>query len=71
MMEGVATPLPTISLSIDYLAPAPLGAWIEAEVVVTRTTRALAFVRLMLFAGDAPLLQANAVFRHSGSRQQA
>ena len=71
LVDGVATPLPTISLTIDYLAPAPLGAWIEAEVVVTRATRALAFVRTMLFDGDVPLLQASAVFRHSGARGAA
>ena len=28
--------LPTVSLQIDYLAPAPLGAWVQGEAQVLR-----------------------------------
>ena len=38
--------LPTVSLQVDYLAPVPLGAWVEGEAQPppgrrTRTTRLL------------------------------
>lgn len=35
--------LPTISLQVDYLAPAPLGAWVQGEADVLRVTGSLVF----------------------------
>src|SRR5947208_14851408 len=37
--------LPTINLQIDYLAAAPLGAWVEGEAQVLRVTRTLVFAQ--------------------------
>ncbi|CAG1019841.1 partial acyl-coenzyme A thioesterase 13, partial [Burkholderiaceae bacterium] len=37
--------LPTISLQIDYLAPSPLGAWVQGEAQVLRTTRTMVFAQ--------------------------
>ena len=31
--------LPTINLQIDYLAPAPLGSWVQGEAEVLRVTQ--------------------------------
>lgn len=46
--------LPTVSLQIDYLAPAPLGAWVEGETQVLRVTRSLVFAQGLVTAdGDA------------------
>jgi uncharacterized protein (TIGR00369 family) len=37
--------LPTVSLQLDYMAPAPLGAWVEGEADVLRVTRAMVFAQ--------------------------
>jgi uncharacterized protein (TIGR00369 family) len=37
--------LPTISLQVDYLAPAPLGAWVQGEADVLRVTGSLVFAQ--------------------------
>ncbi|HZU64914.1 MAG TPA: PaaI family thioesterase, partial [Novosphingobium sp.] len=66
---GMAPPLPTISLALDYLAPAPLGAWVEARVSVSRIGRSTGFVSAMIYADDAPVLRGSGVFRHFLARQ--
>ena len=53
--------LPTISLQIDYLAPAPLGAWVQGEADVLRVTRTL------VFAQGVARIDGNAVLRVSGT----
>jgi len=55
--------LPTISLQIDYLAPAPLGAWIEGEAQVLRATRSLVFVQGLVSADGTPVARASGVFK--------
>lgn len=35
--------LPTISLQMDFLAAAPLGAWVEGRTEILRTTRSMIF----------------------------
>ncbi len=37
--------LPTISLQIDYLAPAAIGAWVQGQADVLRTTRNMVFMQ--------------------------
>src|SRR5450759_2864153 len=44
--------LPTISLQIDYIAAAPLGAWVQGEADILRLTRSLAFVQALVTADD-------------------
>lgn len=61
--EGVVPPLPTISMSLDFMGPAPLGAWVEAHVSLGRLARGTAFVEAHMFVGDAPILRASAVFK--------
>ena len=46
--------LPTINLSLDYVAPGRIGDWLEGETEVIRTTRNLAFGSCMS-AWTAPL----------------
>ena len=47
--------LPTVSLQIDYLAPAPLGAWVEGNAQVLREGARKA--RLKVFGGaNAPYI---------------
>ncbi len=55
--------LPTISLSAEFLAPAPLGAWVQGKTDVLRTTRNLAFAQCMVTADNLPVLRASGIFK--------
>ena len=55
--------LPTISLQIDYLAPAPLGAWVQGEGEVLRVTRSLLFMQGLITVDGEPALRASGVFK--------
>lgn len=57
--------LPTVNLTCDFLAPAPLGAWIEGRVEVLRTTRNLVFSQAMLTADGTPVARANGIYKIS------
>lgn len=59
----VGRPLPTISLSSDFLSPAKLGEWIEARVELTRIGRGLCFAQAFLVGPRGPVLRGNAVFK--------
>lgn len=55
--------LPTISLQIDYLAPAPLGCWVEGEAQVLRTTRSLVFAQGLVHADSVLCARVSGVFK--------
>ena len=55
--------LPTISLQIDYLAPAPLGAWVEGEAQVLRVTRSLVFAQALATADGAACARVSGIFK--------
>ena len=55
--------LPTINLQIDYLAAAPLGAWIEGEAQVLRTTRTLVFAQGLVSADATPCARVSGIFK--------
>lgn len=55
--------LPTISLQIDYLAPAPLGAWVEGEAQPLRVTRSLVFAQGLVTADGTPCARVSGVFK--------
>jgi acyl-coenzyme A thioesterase 13 len=59
---GVAT----VSLTTDYLAPVPEGAWVTAETTVERLGGSLAFVDCALKADGEPAVRARAVFAVRG-----
>ena len=54
--------LPTISLSLDYLAPTPGGAWVEGRTQVLRRGKRLVFAQLLLTADGTATVRANGVF---------
>lgn len=60
--------LPTVSLQVDYLGPALLGAWVQGEAQVLRTTRTLIFLQGLATADGAPALRASGVFRIGATR---
>jgi uncharacterized protein (TIGR00369 family) len=55
---------PTISLSIDFLAPAPLGAWVEADVSVVRTTTTMVFVQALVTVDGDPVAGVHSIYRN-------
>jgi len=55
--------LPTISLQLDYLAPVPLGAWVEGTAQVLRVTRSMVFLQGLVSADGTPAVRASGVFK--------
>jgi uncharacterized protein (TIGR00369 family) len=55
--------LPTINLSVDFLAPARLGAWVEGTTEVLRKTRNLVFAQCSVTADGDPCLRASGIFK--------
>ena len=58
--------LTTISLSTDFIAPARIGAWVEARPEVLKVTRGMLFGQCLMTADGAPVLRASGTFRHAG-----
>ncbi|SLN76721.1 PaaI family thioesterase [Oceanibacterium hippocampi] len=57
--------LPTVSLTTDYLAPAPLGSWVEGRTEVMRVTRNLIFTQGVITADGEPVVRTNGIFKRS------
>jgi uncharacterized protein (TIGR00369 family) len=55
--------LPTINLACDFLAPAPLGSWVEGLAEAVRATRNLLFVQGLATADGVACLRANGIFK--------
>ena len=55
--------LPTINLQIDYLAPAPLGCWVQGEAQVLRTTRSLVFAQGLITADGTTAVRVSGIFK--------
>lgn len=52
----------TITLTTDFVGPAPLGAWVECRPELVRRTRTMMFVQGLFLADGAPALRASGVF---------
>jgi uncharacterized protein (TIGR00369 family) len=55
--------LPTVSLQIDYLAPAPLGAWVEGEAQVLRKTLTMVFAQGLVSADGTPVARTSGIMK--------
>ena len=55
--------LPTISLQADYLAVAALGAWVQGEGEVLRTTRNMVFAQGLISADGVPAMRVSGIFK--------
>ena len=55
--------LPTISLQIDYRAPASRGAWVQGEAEPLRVTRSLVFAQGLVTADGVPCARVSGVFK--------
>lgn len=61
--QGERRFLPTIGLQIDYLAAAPLGAWVQGQAQVLRQTRNMVFAQGLVSADDALALRVSGIFK--------
>ncbi|WP_157220701.1 PaaI family thioesterase [Flavisphingomonas formosensis] len=61
--EGAPSPVITISMTLDYLAPAYFGEWIESRVEVPRLTHRIGFPQAMLVGPQGPVLRGSGVFK--------
>ncbi len=55
--------LPTISLQIDYMGAAPLGAWVQGEADVLRSTRNMLFGQGLVTADGQAALRVSGIFK--------
>ena len=55
--------LPTISLQLDYLAPSPLGAWVQGEAQVLRHTRSMVFAQGLVTADSVPVARCSGILK--------
>jgi uncharacterized protein (TIGR00369 family) len=55
--------LPTINLQMDYLGASPLGAWVQGEADVLKTTRNMLFGQGLVTADGQPVLRVSGIFK--------
>jgi uncharacterized protein (TIGR00369 family) len=55
--------LPTINLTGDFLAPAPMGSWVEGRTEVLRVTRNMVFAQAVITADGVPALRASGIMK--------
>ena len=55
--------MPTVSLTVDFLAAARLGAWVQGETQVLRKTRNLVFAQCIATADGETCIRANGIFK--------
>lgn len=55
--------LPTVTLNMEYLAPAPVGSWVEGEGTLLRKTGTLVFLSGLVRSNGKPVARASGVFK--------
>ena len=55
--------LPTINLSIDYLAAGRRGEWVQATGEILRQTRNFVFTQTIVHADDRAIARASAIYK--------
>ncbi|MFC3675972.1 PaaI family thioesterase [Ferrovibrio xuzhouensis] len=55
--------LPTVSLSGDYVGPAPLGSWVEGKGRLIRATRSLGFAEALITADGAAAVRTSGIMK--------
>jgi acyl-coenzyme A thioesterase PaaI-like protein len=56
---------PTISLSIDYMAPVPIGSWVEAQVSLSRETRSMVFTQTIVTVEGRAVARSSAIYSNT------
>jgi acyl-coenzyme A thioesterase PaaI-like protein len=57
---------PTVNLTLDYLSPARMGAWVEGQADFLRGGKSLFFAQGTATADGALCLRASAIFKITG-----
>ncbi len=55
--------LPTINLQVDFLAASPLGAWVQGEAQLLRSTRSLVFMQGLVQADGVNVARVSGIFK--------
>ena len=55
--------LPTVSLQLDYLAPAELGHWVEGEAQILKVTRSMVFAQGLVTSNGVLALRCSGVMK--------
>jgi uncharacterized protein (TIGR00369 family) len=55
--------LPTVNMTSDFLAPAPLGCWVEGSTEVLRVTRNLVFAQGLVTADGTPAMRVSGIMK--------
>lgn len=55
--------LPTINLSADFMAPTPIGAWIEGRTEMLREGRSFVFAQGITTADGTPVMRSSGIFK--------
>ena len=55
--------LPTISLQLDFMAPAYSGAWVEGQAEALRVTRNMVFASGLVYADGQLAVRASGIFK--------
>ncbi|HJP20511.1 MAG TPA: PaaI family thioesterase, partial [Alphaproteobacteria bacterium] len=58
VQSSVGPFLPTINLSVDFVAPAHAGDWVHGQTEVVKTTRSLTFAQGSLMIDGSTILRA-------------
>ena len=61
--ESGAAHTPTITLSVDYFAPAQLGELVEAQIELMNQTRTMLFVQSLITVAGRRIGRASAIYR--------
>jgi uncharacterized protein (TIGR00369 family) len=62
---------PTINLTTDFVAPVPMGAWLEGTADVVRATKSLVFTQGTATVDGAIVLRFNGVYKIGPKRDYA
>ncbi len=62
---------PTISMTTDYVAPAPMGAWVEGSADVIRATKSLVFIQGTASVDGVTILRFSGVYKIGPKRDYA
>lgn len=56
---------PTITLTVDYLAPIAVGALVEAQVTLVKATRTMLFTQSLMTVEGAIVARSSAIYRNA------
>src|SRR3546814_11844585 len=60
---------PTITLTVDYLAPVAVSELVEADVQLVKSTRTMLFVQSLMIANGKIVARASAIHRNPGNQE--